>query len=44
MEPGYYNFIWHGEDSYGNSVSSGVYFYKLRTADKLQIKKMMLIK
>ncbi len=36
--------IWNGTDDSGKSVSSGIYFYKLRAGDFQQVKKMMLLK
>jgi len=37
--------VWNGEDNYGNQLSSGIYFYKLKTDTGLQqIKKMILLK
>ncbi len=41
---GHYEFIWDGRNDKGNTVSSGIYFYKLKTADYSMQKKMMLIK
>lgn len=38
------NLVWHGVDSSGNKVSSGIYLYQLRGKDKIQTKKMMLLK
>ena len=35
---------WNGMDEIGNSVSSGVYFYRLKTEDSIQIRKMILMK
>ncbi len=35
---------WNGRDESGKSVSSGVYFYKLRTNDSIQTRKMVLMK
>ncbi|MCD4828037.1 MAG: T9SS type A sorting domain-containing protein [Candidatus Cloacimonetes bacterium] len=35
---------WHGKDDAGNSVGSGVYFYKLTSPGFSQIRKMMLLK
>lgn len=35
---------WNGDDDGGHLVSSGVYFYKLRTGREVQIKKMLLQK
>ena len=35
---------WNGDDENGNSVSSGIYFYKLTAGFKTETKKMMMIK
>ncbi|MFC1887632.1 tandem-95 repeat protein [Candidatus Cloacimonadota bacterium] len=42
-EPGIYNVSWNGKDDSGNSVSSGIYFYKLEAGGTSKIKKMMLL-
>jgi hypothetical protein len=36
--------VWNGTDEQGNAVTSGVYFYKLQTADKTLTEKMILMK
>jgi hypothetical protein len=36
--------VWNGDDASGNPVASGIYFYKLKSEEKSQIKKMILIK
>jgi flagellar hook assembly protein FlgD len=36
--------VWNGTDEQGNAVTSGVYFYKLQTADKTLTQKMILMK
>lgn len=41
---GLHNIVWDSKDNYGNNVSSGVYFYRLKTKSKTLIKKMMLIR
>ena len=41
---GVYNVTWNGKDENGRSVSSGVYFYKLRSSGKTAVKKMLLLK
>ena len=41
---GVYNVTWNGKDENGWSVSSGVYFYKLRSSGKTAVKKMLLLK
>ncbi|KPL15904.1 MAG: hypothetical protein AMS26_06345, partial [Bacteroides sp. SM23_62] len=42
--PGEYKVIWDGKDDKGNSVSSGIYFYKLKSGDFVQVKKMLLLR
>jgi len=41
---GDHNVVWKGNDLYGQPVSSGVYFYQMKTDDKSYIKRMMLMK
>ncbi len=41
--PGKYKIAWDGRDDAGNSVSSGVYFYRVETAAFQQTRKMLLI-
>ncbi|NQV18258.1 MAG: T9SS type A sorting domain-containing protein, partial [Armatimonadetes bacterium] len=36
--------VWNGKDDDGKSVGSGLYFYKLRTENKVYSKKMLLLK
>jgi hypothetical protein len=42
--PGRYAITWDGRDEHGQSVSSGVYFYRLHTEHFTQARKMMLVK
>jgi len=42
--PGEHKVTWEGKDDKGNSVSSGIYFYKLKVGDFSKVKKMLLIK
>ncbi|MCK9282487.1 MAG: T9SS type A sorting domain-containing protein, partial [Melioribacteraceae bacterium] len=35
---------WNGKDSFGNSVASGIYFYRIKTNSFSQIRKMILLK
>jgi hypothetical protein len=41
---GEYNVTWNGKDANNKTVSSGMYFYKLRTGSYNGIKKMILMK
>jgi len=41
---GNYSIIWNGIDDNGKSVSSGIYFYKLKTGNFEKTKKMILMK
>ncbi|NUM81313.1 T9SS type A sorting domain-containing protein, partial [bacterium] len=43
-ETGDYKVSWDGTDNRGLRVSSGIYFYRIKTASFLQTKKMILIK
>ncbi len=44
QQPGRKIYQWDGKDDSGRVVSSGVYFYQLRTKEFLQTKKLMLLK
>jgi hypothetical protein len=44
LEAGNHSVIWLGSDETGKSVSSGVYFYKLKAGDFQKVRKMILIK
>lgn len=44
FESGNHSIIWNGDDDSGNSVSSGIYFYKLKAGDFQKVKKMILLK
>jgi hypothetical protein len=45
FEPGVtHQLEWNGRNNAGQSVSSGVYFYKLVTKNFTQTKKMVLLK
>jgi len=41
---GEHNLVWDGRDATGQLVSSGVYLYRLQASDKVQVRKMMLMK
>ncbi len=36
--------VWHGLDSYGRPVSSGIYFYRIVANGMSDVKKMILIR
>jgi len=42
--PGNYSVIWDGKDYSGKEVTSGIYFYQLKTKDFTDTKKMVLLR
>jgi len=44
LTDGQHEVVWDGKNQYGKSVSSGVYFYRMHTADYQAMKKMIMIK
>lgn len=44
MKPGVYSADWNGRDENGNSVSSGIYFYRMQSGEYTDTKKMVLMK
>lgn len=44
QEPGVHSVNWHGTDSHGNLVASGVYLYRFKTDRFVDVKKMLFIK
>ena len=44
LNAGIYNISWFGKDRYGNKVPSGVYFYEVRSDNRTQKGKMLLLK
>jgi len=44
LDAGSHSETWHGTDYSGNSVGSGIYFYKLRAGRYTSTKKMLLMK
>jgi len=42
--PGQYKVVWDGRDEFGKDVASGIYFYKLKSGDFSQTKKMILLR
>jgi len=43
LSPGYYNIIWDGKNSKGIKLSSGVYFYILKSSYSYKIRKMIIL-
>ncbi|MEA1973424.1 MAG: FlgD immunoglobulin-like domain containing protein, partial [Candidatus Cloacimonadota bacterium] len=44
LDKGQHSFKWNGFDNNDNSVASGVYFYKVETANKTVTNRMLLLK
>lgn len=44
LEAGQHSFVWNGSNDQGNILASGVYFYKLNTAEGQEVKRMTLLK
>jgi predicted outer membrane repeat protein len=44
LSAGQHSVVWNGKDNNGKSVSSGIYFYKLKAGDFQKVKKMILMK
>jgi hypothetical protein len=44
LKAGFYKVTWDGRNQVGNTVSSGVYFYKLKAGDFIETKKMILMR
>ena len=42
--PGRYSITWNGTDDFGKLVSSGMYFYRMKSTDFQSVKKLMLLK
>ena len=44
LEAGTYNISWYGQDSRGNKVPSGIYFYEVKSDNRTAKGKMLLLK
>jgi len=44
LEAAYHNIVWNGKDNTEKSVSSGIYFYKMKSGNYSNTKKMILMK
>ena len=43
-EAGFYEVLWDATNDYGNTVGSGIYFYRVRAGKHVAIKKMVLLR
>jgi flagellar hook assembly protein FlgD len=43
-QAGTHEVVWNGRDRLGNSMPSGVYMYQMKAGDRIQARKMLLIK
>ncbi|MCK4652932.1 MAG: T9SS type A sorting domain-containing protein, partial [Candidatus Cloacimonetes bacterium] len=44
LDAGTHQVVWNGKDENGKSVTSGIYFYKLKAGNYISTKKMILLK
>lgn len=44
LKAGNYSLRWNGEDQHGKRLSSGIYFYRMKTDTQIFTKKLMLLK
>ena len=44
FETGTHSVVWNGDDHSGNSVTSGIYFYRLETSAGSEVRRMVLMK
>ncbi|MCD4797082.1 MAG: T9SS type A sorting domain-containing protein, partial [Candidatus Cloacimonetes bacterium] len=44
MDAGNHSVIWNGDDDNGETVCSGVYFYKLSAGNEIKVKKAIIVK
>jgi len=44
LEAAYHDIVWNGKDNNNKSISSGIYFYKMRSSNYTATKKMILMK
>jgi hypothetical protein len=43
-QPGHHSVAWHGKDQYGRDVSSGVYFYRMKSNVLTETKRLVLLR
>lgn len=44
VQPGYHRAVWEGDDASGRQVGSGIYFYRVKVGESLQVRRMTLVK
>ena len=44
LEAAFHNAVWNGKDNSSKTVSSGIYFYKMKSSSYTSTKKMILMK
>jgi hypothetical protein len=44
FQAGKHEVVWNGRDRFGNPMPSGVYLYQMNTGDRIQARKMLLLK
>ncbi|MDO8549631.1 MAG: FlgD immunoglobulin-like domain containing protein, partial [Ignavibacteria bacterium] len=44
QEAGYYNVEWDGKNNFGNPVSSGMYLYRIKAGNFVNVRKMILVR
>ena len=44
QQPGYHTVAWDGRNESGQDVGSGVYLYRLQTAEQTIVKRMVLLR
>ena len=44
QESGQHDLTWDGLNSYGEKIASGVYYYKIKTSNHCEVRRMTLLK